>query len=52
MSEMITIDKDKKSQTWIITKTDKEGFHSQINVTEEEIHELGELLVHVICIYK
>ena len=39
---MIEISKDGKSPTWIITKTDSEGFHHQINVTKEELLELGE----------
>lgn len=37
---MIDISKDKKSPTWIITKTDKEGFHSQLHVTKLELIEL------------
>lgn len=37
---MIEITKDRKSQTWIITKTDSEGFHRQMNVTKDEIKEL------------
>lgn len=41
---MIEIKKDKKSPTWIITKTDTEGFHHQMNVTSEEIKELVILL--------
>lgn len=39
---MIEINKDSKSKTWIITKTDSEGFHHQINVTKEELLQLGE----------
>lgn len=38
---MIEITKDKKSPTWIITKTDGEGFHHQISVTMDELFELG-----------
>lgn len=37
---MIDITKDRKSSTWIITKTDSEGFHLQMNVTKDEIKEL------------
>jgi hypothetical protein len=37
---MIEITKDKKSPTYIITKTDSEGFHHQINVTPEEVLDL------------
>ncbi len=39
---MIEITKDKKSPTWIITKTDGEGFHHQLSVTSEELFDLGE----------
>ena len=39
---MIEITKDKKSPTWIITKTDNEGFHRQMNVTFNEMNELVE----------
>lgn len=38
---MIEISKDRKSPTWIITKTDSEGFHHQINVTKLELIELA-----------
>ena len=44
---MIEIKKDKKGSTWILTKTDKEGFHRQINLTEEEIVELLEKLKNI-----
>lgn len=37
---MIEITKDKKPSTWVITKTDSEGFHRQLNVTKDEIKEL------------
>lgn len=40
---MIELTKDKKSPMWIITRTDGEGFHRQMNVTGEEIEELYEL---------
>lgn len=40
---MIDIKKDKKSTTWIITRTDSEGFHRQMNVTEDEMNELVRL---------
>lgn len=40
---MIEIAKDKKSSTWIITKTDAEGFHHQLSVTIDELFELGKL---------
>lgn len=36
----IDITKDRKSSTWIITKTDSEGFHHQLNLTTQEMDEL------------
>lgn len=44
---MIDIKKDNKSPTWIITKTDSEGFHHQVNLTKEEMRDLMSLLVHI-----
>lgn len=44
---MIDIKKDKKSSTWIITKTDSEGFHHQINLTKEEMGQLLCILVEI-----
>lgn len=41
---MISIAKDKKSPTYIITKTDNEGYHRQMNVSEEEMEELAAML--------
>ena len=41
---MISIAKDRKSATYIITKTDNEGYHRQMNVSEEEIMELAAML--------
>lgn len=40
---MIELKKDKKGPTWILTKTDKEGFHRQINLTENDMVELSEI---------
>lgn len=40
---MIDIKKDRKSPTWIITKSDAEGFHRQLAVTEDEMDELVKL---------
>ena len=37
---MITIHKDRKSDTWIITTTDGQGFHRQINVTADDMDSL------------
>jgi hypothetical protein len=40
---MIELKKDRMSRTWIITKTDNEGFHRQLNATAEELDELVRL---------
>ncbi len=37
---MVSIEKDKKGNTFIITRTDSEGFHKQINLTEQEMKDL------------
>lgn len=37
---MIEIKKDSKSSTYIITRTDNEGFHRQIQLTEDEMLKL------------
>lgn len=37
---MIELNKDKKSPTWILTKTDSEGYHRQLNLTKEELDDL------------
>ena len=40
---MVEIRKDRKSPTWIVTKTDNEGFHRQINLTADEMDDLVRL---------
>lgn len=40
---MVELSKDKKSPTWILTKTDCEGFHRQVNLSEDELDELVSL---------
>lgn len=45
---MIEISKDKKSPTWIITKTDAEGFHHQLALTEDELNNLLNLLLVIL----
>ena len=40
---MIELKKDRKSPTWIITTKDNEGFHRQLNVSEQELNELTEI---------
>lgn len=37
---MVTIEKDRKSPTWIVTTTDGEGYHRQINLTLADIQEI------------
>ena len=40
---MVDIQRDRKGDTWILTKTDDEGFHHQIDLTEDEMNELVRL---------
>ena len=44
---MVELHKDKKSPTWILTKTDSEGFHRQVNLTEDELNHLVEIWASV-----
>lgn len=44
---MVDIKKDSKSSTWVITKTDSEGFHHQVNLTNEEMRDLMSLLAQI-----
>ena len=44
---MVDIKKDSKSPTYIITRTDCEGFHHQINLTKEEMGQLLCILVEI-----
>lgn len=37
---MIELTKDKKGVTWIVTKTDNQGFHHQMNLTKDELDDL------------
>ena len=38
---MVEIKRDRKAKNiWIITKTDNEGFHHQLSLTNDEMHEL------------
>ena len=38
---MIEIERDRKARNnWVITRTDSEGFHRQMNVTAEDMDEL------------
>ena len=45
---MIEITKDKKSPTWIIAKTDAEGFHHQLSITTEELFDLARQIYRII----
>ena len=40
---MLDLKKDKKSPTYILTTTDSEGFHRQINLNTSDLDELTEL---------
>ena len=42
---MVTLLKDRKAKgcVWIITKTDSEGFHRQLALTNDDMHELVRL---------
>jgi len=44
---MVEITKDKKSPVYIITKTDKEGFHHQLHLTPGEMKELIDALLNL-----
>ncbi len=41
---MIELTKDKKAPVYIITRTDSEGFHHQLNVSRAEMRELYDLI--------
>lgn len=45
---MVTIKKDKKGKTWILTTEDTEGYHRQLNLTYKDVVELQELLKNII----
>ncbi len=45
---MVDLSKDKKSSTWVVTRTDNEGFHQQLYVTAKELRELLKLIVYKI----
>lgn len=38
---MINIKKDKKSDCFILTQTDKEGFHRQMTLTWDELQQIA-----------
>lgn len=45
---MIDVQKDKKSPTWILTKTDKEGFHKQLHLDFDEMLELNSQIARIV----
>ena len=45
---MVELTKDKKSPALIITKTDEEGFHQQMSLTEDEMRELYDLWIEYV----
>ena len=42
---MVTLKKDHKGKTWIITVTDSEGFHRQLNLTRDDLLHLMALII-------
>ena len=42
---MVTLTKDRKGDTWIITCTDAEGFHRQLNLTRSDLLHLMALII-------
>lgn len=37
---MVELSRDKKSDTWLITTIDSEGFHRQLNITDVDMSQL------------
>ena len=42
---MVTLTKDSKGKTYIITVTDTEGFHRQMNLTRDDLLHLMNLII-------
>lgn len=42
---MVTLTKDSKGKTYIITHTDAEGFHRQMNLTRDDLLHLMALII-------
>ena len=42
---MVTLTKDRKGDTWIITSTDAEGYHRQLNLTSDDLLHLMNLII-------
>ena len=44
---MISIKKDSKSDTYILTQTDSEGFHKQMHLTWKDLVDIETFIAHV-----
>lgn len=44
---MVTLTKDRKGATWIITHTDAENFHRQLNLTRDDLLHLMILIIQL-----
>ena len=42
---MVTLQKDSKGNTYIITQTNAEGFHRQLNLTRDDLLHLMNLII-------
>ena len=42
---MVELKKDRKGDTWIITHTDAEGYHRQLNLTRDDLLHLMTLII-------
>ncbi len=42
---MVTLTKDSKGVTWIITHEDAEGYHRQLNLTSDDLLHLMNLII-------
>jgi len=42
---MVELKKDRKGNTWIITHTDQEGYHRQLNLTSDDLLHLMALII-------
>ena len=45
---MVDIKKDKKGNTWILTKIDNEGFHKQLNLTFDDMVQLKKIIKNIV----
>ena len=44
-NRMVTLTKDSKGDTYIITNTDAEGYHRQLNLTRDDLLHLMNLII-------